>query len=169
MSTMAFGPPASWKATACVWYGLRKDPAGPRRSATGWKLSYCGKERSGCWSGRIRDEQGNNLITPIDVTSPSNILGKYVCYNYKSGAVDWANVPKGDPEWGCWHVADDLTSTGEYGPYTLSPATRGDIVIGASGLPTPTTENYVLTVNQVWNDSTHDYELKWEEGVVRAI
>lgn len=37
------------------------------------------------------------------------------------------------------------------------------------GLPTPTTENYVLTVNQVWNDITHEYELKWVEGVVRAI
>lgn len=143
-----------------------------KRSDNSLKISYVGPVARNGWDGKIYKSGQASPIVDIDVKDPDNIENEYICVNVETGEYKWSESPEEESGWSSFHVAEPITegAPAGYGDYVLTNDHTGSIVIGSGGgLPTPTTENYVLTVNQVWNDITHEYELKWVEGVVRAI
>jgi hypothetical protein len=126
-----------------------------------WKVSYCGTERSECWSGKIKDEAGTTLVS-VDVSDPANIEGTHICYKYDTGSTEWTDAPKEDDEWGSWEVATKLDSSlvAQFGSYALSPTVRGDIIVGGSILPPATTEKNIMSVEMGTE------ALEWQEAAL---
>lgn len=106
-----------------------------RKADNSWVIAYFGKEAER-WTGRIVNPDGSEVtggILPVDVTSPANILGEYVCYNPDTGSSEWANAPNMDEGWENYHVADAASVKGSYGNYLLSRRFVGDIIRGGAG------------------------------------
>ena len=138
---------------------IRLDKCGD--GGNSWKVSYCGTERSECWSGKIKDESGTTLVS-VDVSDPANIKGTHICYNYETGSTEWTNAPKGDDEWGSWEVAEalDASLVAQFGSYALSPTVRGDIIVGGSILPPATIEKNIMSVEMGTE------ALEWQEAAL---
>lgn len=113
----------------------------------GLTISYVGTEPFGDgWSGKIIDPATGAAVVDIDVTKPSNLQGKYICYNTDTGSSEWDNSPKNTEGWLSYHVCDTLTAT-QYGNYALSSACSGNIVLPGTGTSIPTTDKFdVMTV-----------------------
>ena len=133
-------------------------------------IHYGGPVARNGWNGQIYMGGEASPIVDIDVKDPANIENEYICVNVNTHEYEWASAPKEETGWSSFKVAEpwddpdgDLPET--YGAYALTPDFTGAIVMGGGGggLPEPTTENYILTVNRVEGD------LVWVEGVLRAI
>ena len=145
-----------------------------KHSDGSFTVKYGGPVARNGWNGQIYMGGEASPIVDIDVKDPANIEGEYICVNVNTHEYEWASAPKEETGWSSFKVAEpwddpdgDLPET--YGAYALTPDFTGAIVMGGgggsggSGLPEPTTENYILTVNRVEGD------LVWVEGVLRAI
>lgn len=119
------------------------------------------------WDGKAVNFYGGNLLT-VDITDPSAILGKYICYHtgleptkhasgvwpkgVSSGAWYWDTSVRGSP-WMSWEVAEEVPDSSPTEYRLVAGKTCGTIRIP---VPIPTEKYQVIQLGAGTGASTTD-------------